>query len=256
MSRRDATPKRRKKSAARTLSRFWIVAVVLVVVAAIGGYFAATWSGFNPSKVVVTGNDAMVPTAKVLAAAGIDPYRNVWLQNTRAAAARVEALPYVGTARVHRLFPARVTIAVTERVPWAVVGEYGSKQGRALVDAELRVLSTIVDENPQTLPTIETNKPVALAPASFVRDPEVTAMRDDLAALRAAHVDAVDLRYDKYESLIAKLRDGTIVLLGDDGEDLQKKIGLIAPIRAQLAKGRPIAAIDLRAPNTPVVRYK
>lgn len=256
MSRRNTTPKRRKRSAASKLGRFWILALVLAVVAATGGYFAATWSGFDPSKIVVAGNDAMVPTAQVLAAAGIDPHRNVWLQNTHAAAARVEAIAYVATARVHRLFPARVTIAVTERVPWAIVGAFGSKQGRAVVDADLRVLSTVAGQGPQTMPTIETNKPVALPVASFVRDPEVTAMRDDLDALRAAHVDAVDLRYDKYESLIVKLRDGTSVLLGDDGEDLPKKIGLIGPIRAQLAKGKPIAAIDLRAPDTPVVRYK
>lgn len=256
MSRRDATPKRRKKSAASKLSRFWILALVLVVVAAIGGYFAATWSGFEPSKIAVTGNDAKVPTAQVLAAADIDPQRNVWLQNTHAASARIEALAYVATARVHRTFPARVTIAVTERVPWAVVGAYGTDRGRVLVDGDLRVLSVVADDAPTTMPTIETNKPVALPVASFVHDPQVAAMRDDLDALRNAHVDVADLRYDKYESLIAKLRDGTIVLLGDDGEDLQKKIGLIGPIRAQLAKGRPIAAIDLRALNTPVVRYK
>jgi len=256
MSRRDTTPKRRKKSAASKLSRFWILALVLVVVAAIGGYVAATWSGFDPSKIAVAGNDAKVPTEQVLAAAAIDPRRNVWLQNTHAASARVEALPYVATARVHRLFPAHVTIVVTERVPWAVVGAYGSTHGRVLVDADLRVLSALADDAPATLPTIETNRPVALPVASFVRDHQVTAMRDDLDALRTAHVDVVDLRYDKYEDLIAKLRDGTIVLLGDDGEDMQKKIGLIGPIRSQLAKGRPIAAIDLRAPNTPVVRYK
>lgn len=256
MSRRDTTPKRRKKSAASKLSRFWILAVVVVAIAAIGGYFAATWSGFDPSKIVVTGNDALVPTGQVLAAADLDRHRNVWLQNTHAAAARVEALAYVATARVHRLFPASVTIAVTERTPWAVVGAYGSTQGRALVDADLRVLSTVADDASAGLPAIETNKPVALALASFVKDPEVIAMRDDLVALRAAHVDALELRYDKYESLIVGLRDGTTLLLGDDGEDLQKKIALIGPIRAQLAEGRPIAAIDLRAPNTPVVRYK
>ncbi|HEY8320222.1 MAG TPA: FtsQ-type POTRA domain-containing protein [Candidatus Baltobacteraceae bacterium] len=256
MSRRDTTPRRRKKSAASRLSRFWILAVAIAVAAAIGGYFAATWSGFNPSKIAVVGNDALVPTGQVLAAAGLDRRRNVWLQDTHAAAARVEAIAYVATARVHRLFPASVTIAVTERAPFAMVGAYGSTQGRALVDADLRVLSDVADDAPAAMPTIETNRPVALAIGSFLKDPEVVAMRDDLGALRAAHVDVVDLRYDKYESLIVRLRDGTIVLLGDDGEDLQKKIALIGPIRAQLAKGRPIAAIDLRAPNTPVVRYK
>lgn len=255
MSRRSAMPKRQKKSAASRLRRFWILAVVVLAFVAIGGYFAATWRGFDPSRIAVTGNDALVPSAQVLAAARIEPYRNVWLQNTHAAAARIEAIPYVLTAVVHRTLPASVTIAVTERTPWAIVGTYAMSAGRVLVDRHLRVLSVDpASEAPVAL--IETNKPLALVPGAFAHDAQVVAMRDDLDVLRSAHIDPTVLRYDKYESLIVTLRGGMLVLLGDDGVDLQKKIGLIGPIRAQLARGRPIAAIDLRAPNTPVVRYK
>jgi len=47
---------------------------------------------------------------------------------------------------------------------------------------------------------------------------------------------------------------GVQLLLGDD-EDLARKIALIGPILSQTA-GRRIAAIDLRAPGTPVVVYR
>ena len=52
------------------------------------------------------------------------------------------------------------------------------------------------------------------------------------------------------------MRNGIELLLGDDADIVQKS-ALIAPILSQTAAGpRRVAAIDLRAPKTPVVRYK
>jgi cell division septal protein FtsQ len=251
VSRRDTrTPKRRKKSAASRLSRFWIPAVVIVAVAAIVGYLGTTWSGFLPTKIAVSGNGGL-PASQILAAAEIDPARNLWLQDKHAMIKRIEAIPLVDTAAVHRGLPATVAIAVTLRRPALTILSPGAGY---VVDAALRVLYAASGD--PDCPCVYPNRPLALQPGAFVTDAQVVAMRDDLAAMQAAHVDATQLRYDKYESLIVTLRGGPTVLLGDDGEDLQKKIGLIGPIRAQLAKGKPIAAIDLRAPNTPVVKYK
>ena len=164
---------------------------------------------------------------------------------------RIEAIPYVDTATVHRGFPASVTIAIAERKPAYTL----KARSNYVVDRDLRVLyrntSDIV-----ICPCITMNKPLDVRDGAFVTDPQAVAMRDDLDALAAAKIEVGEARYDKYENLIVTLRDGTTVLLGDDGEDLQKKIALIGPIRQQLAKGKPIAAIDLRAPNTPVVKYK
>jgi cell division septal protein FtsQ len=251
MSRRSTTPKRRKKSAASKLSRFWIPALVVIVIAAIGGYFAAIWSGFNPSKIRVIGNNS-VSRADITAAAQVDTRRNLWLQDKQAMIERIEAIPFVDTVAVHRGFPASVTISITERKPEFMLEAGGA---RYVVDHSLRVLYR--ETSDITLcPCITMIKALVEQPGAFVTDPQAVAMRDDLDALAAAHVRVDEARYDKYESLIVRLDHGPVVLLGDDGEDLAKKIALIGPIRAQLAKGKPIAAIDLRAPNTPVVRYK
>jgi len=79
-------------------------------------------------------------------------------------------------------------------------------------------------------------------------------LRDDYERLTDAHVVVVTLGYDRFGDLTAGTPRGVQLLLGDD-EDLTRKIALIGPILSQTA-GRRIAAIDLRAPGTPVVVYR
>ena len=95
------------------------------------------WSGFDPSHVAVTGN-RHVPSGEILRVADIPANRSIWLDNTKAIAARVRTIPYIGKASIHRLPPASFTIAVSERVPFAVLRAGGQS---AVVDRELRVLS-------------------------------------------------------------------------------------------------------------------
>ncbi len=252
MSGRDDKPvRRRKRSAASRLGRFWIPAIVFLLFFAIIGYLGATWPGFNPKAIAVRGN-VTVGSAQIISAAQIAPDRNLWLQDRTAMNKRIDAIPMIATAYVHRGLPATVRIEVTERTPWAILNP---SSGGVVVDRDLRVLRAPLAADAK-LQRIEVGAPVRSTPGVFLTGERVTAMRDDADALLAAHLDATALRYDKYESLVVTLRDGLTVLLGDDGEDLQKKIALIVPIRTQTARGKPIAAIDLRAPNTPVVRYK
>lgn len=229
---------------------FWAALAVVAVVLAVAGYYAATWPGFYPKAVTVSGN-RVVSSAEILQRAAIAPHANIWLQNTHAAAARIEAIPYVKEARVHRLLPASVGITVSERKPFAVL-EYGGQ--RALVDGDLRVLQP--SAGPSMLPLIAGGKSAMPRPGAFVEDPSVQRLRDDYEALTEAHVAVRSVRYDKFGDLVATMRNGIDLLLGDDG-DLAKKTPLIDPIVSQVgATGRKLAAVDLRAPNTPVVVYK
>jgi hypothetical protein len=71
----------------------------------------------------------------------------------------------------------------------------------------------------------------------------------------AAHVAPVALRSDRFGGLVATMRDGVQVLFGN-GADLARKLALVEPILAQVVHGsRRVTAIDLRAPDTPVVVY-
>lgn len=247
MSRR---PRRKKKSASARLRPFWFLIALVVLAAAFGGYYAATWPGFFPKSVTVSGN-RIVSAREIASRASILPNQNVWLQNMTAAAARVAAIPYVKTVRIRRGLPATVHIAVEERSPYAEL-RYGSQS--ALIDRDLRVLQR--KAGPAALPAL-IGKPKAMpAPGAYVKDEDVAQLRDDYDALVAAHVVVASLAYDKFGDLVATMRNGVQLLLGDD-KTLPQTAPLVGPILSQVAaEGRKIAQVDLRAPKTPVVVFK
>ena len=246
-----AARRRRRKSPAAQIRPFWILIVAVLAVAAAGSYAFVKWPGLFPKSIVVSG-ERIVSRDEVLAKAQIDMHRNLWLQSPRAMEARIERIPYIATAAVHRIPPANVVIDVTERTPFAIVTSNGSS---ALVDHDLRVLQN--DDGTHSFPRININRDIALTPGSFISEAGVRQLRNDDDTLVAAHVIPAELSFDKYGELVLTMHDGIHVLLGDDDDDFQKKIRLIDPILAQLSRSqRPIQAIDLRAPNTPVVVYK
>lgn len=247
MSRR---PRRKKKSAAARMRPFWFLILLLIIAAGFGGYFAATWPGFEPLGVSVSGN-RVVTAGEILARAQIARGQNLWLQNMAAAAGRVASIPYVNTVQIHRGLPATVRIAVTERTPYARL-RYGAET--AIVDRDLRVLEA--QSGSSTLPVFVAKGDAVPKPGAFVKDADAARLRDDYDALTAAHVVVVKLQYDKFGDLVATMRNGVQLLLGDD-RLLAQTAPLVGPILSQVAAGgRRIAQVDLRAPKTPVVVYK
>jgi len=242
--------RRRRPPATARLRPFWLLLVALGGVAVALAYVVLRLPALRPRTIVVTGN-AVVSREAILARAEIDAQHNMWLQNVKAIAARVETIPYIADVEVHRRPPGTMILAVTERVPFAVL-TYGSD--RVLVDRTLRVLGPA--QAASRLPVLAAAFSPDLAPGAFVADPAIEALRDDEEALAAANVDASRLWHDKYGDLVVELRGGVRVLLGDE-RDAQKKIPLVNPILQQVGRtGRGIATIDLRAPTTPVVVYR
>lgn len=238
---------RRRRPKAAALKPFWFVGSAVLLVAVVAGYFIVSWPGFRVHAVRVTGNQ-IVPTAQILAQARIDRRRNIWLQSTGAMARRIELIPYVLTAHVHRGFPADVTIAIVERRPFAVVESAGEE---ALVDDQMRVLDDDTSGD-GTLPTIELSPAVPLAPGRFLTQPSALAMRAALLSLRAHGVNAERIDDDAGD-VTAVLSGGVRVLLGDEA-NAGAAIPLIAPIMTRFTLlGRYVGTLDLRSPSTPVV---
>lgn len=243
-------PKRRKKSAGARLRPFWILFIIIAMAAGAGAYYGATWPGFYPKPVTVSGN-RVVPSAQIFARAQILAQQNVWLQNTGKAAQRIAAIPYVKTVTIHRSLPAAAHIVITERKPFAILQTLA---GRAVVDSDLRILQP--QEGASALPVFVSKLDTLPPDGTFVKDPKVVHLRDDYDTLAEAHVAVRSLHYDKFGDLVADTRGGISLLLGDDA-DLKTKTPLIDPIISQItATGKKLAAVDLRAPKTPVVVYK
>lgn len=249
MSRARPARRRRLSTAAR-LRPFWVLIALAVALGGGAVAYAVAWPGFYPSAVRVSGNHA-VGADEIVASAGVLGHVNVWLQNTAAMQKRIEALPDILTARVHRIPPAVVAIDVVERTPFARVR---SGTATATIDNDLRVLSPGTPA--PALPEFAVSPGLSLVPGSFLTDPHVRRLHAVYTALDAAHVAVLRLGFDRFGGVIATLPDGVAVLLGEQ-EPLASTVGLIAPILAQGARQpRAIKALDLRAPNTPVIVYR
>jgi cell division septal protein FtsQ len=241
---------RRTISAGARLRPFWFIGLLLAAIAVASLYFGATWQGFYPKRVTVTGNRT-VSSQEIASAAGIARNANVWLQNMSAARARIARIPYVHEVWIHRSLPANVAIVVRERVPYAVVA-YGPRL--LAVDNSLRVLQAA--PRSWVLPVLVSNAERAPQPGYFIKDDALSRLLHDAQTLAAAHVAVRRLWYDKFGDLAALMPGGVRLLLGDDG-DLAAKSRLIGPILSQAgAGGRRIGAVDLRAAKTPIVVYR
>jgi cell division protein FtsQ len=244
------TARRRKRSAAARIRPFWLPIGLVGLAAMAAGAFAATWSGVDPKKVEVTGN-RQVSTAQILRAAGIAPHVSIWLQPTRAIARRIESIPYVGTVWIHRVPPASLRIALTERAPFATL--WSSPEG-AVVDHDLRVLETATGD--ELLPELIVRPGLTLRPGAFVVTHDAAELRDAYEAMGARQIVPRSIALDRYGGLVVTLRDGLHVLIGQES-DLGQKLTLVDAILAQVVRGqRRVAAIDVRAPAAPVVVYR
>jgi cell division protein FtsQ len=220
------------------------------VLSVAAGAFLTMWQGFDPSHVAVTGN-SRVPSSEILRAADIPPNRSIWLDNTKAMAARVRAIPYVGKVSIHRLPPASLTIAVSERVPFAILTSDGES---AVVDRALRVLSPAAGG--EALPSFTLALDRSLTPGTFVTARDAVVLRDVYTTLVSSGLTPTALSLDRYGDVVASISGGPRLLIGEPN-NLARKVRLISAILAQVVRRQlSVSAIDVRAPGTPVVVYR
>ena len=214
------------------------------------GALLTMWSGFDPSQVAVTGN-RRVPSSEILRVADIPPNRSIWLDNTKAIAARIRTIPFVGTVSIRRLPPASFTIAVSERVPFATLTSAGHS---VVVDRAMRVLSPVAGSD--VLPSFVLSLHRSLVPGSFVTARDAFILRDVYTTMAANGLTPITLTFDPYGDVIATISGGPRLLLGEPS-DLERKARLINAILVQVVRRQlSVSAVDVRAPSTPVVVYR
>jgi cell division protein FtsQ len=256
MSSRPLQLRRRSKPSLGARARtYWIPAILAIAVAAGLGWALAAAPMFRLSRIDVVGT-GRVAGSDVIARANLNPNENVWLADVRGAERRIEAIPYVLSAHVHRRFPAAVRISIVERVPEACLRD--ANENQFTVDAELRVLATGCSQAPDL--AYVTRSALNVKPGDFVTDEALVALRRDAQAL-VAPSGAPALRfttfaYDAAGQLDATLAGGVRIRFGDD-DALAEKERLVGPILASLgSRAANVRAVDLRAPATPVVEFR
>ncbi|MCA1834266.1 MAG: cell division protein FtsQ/DivIB [Actinomycetota bacterium] len=107
-----------------------VVSVFAVCLLTYGGWSIAHSSLFALDGVEIVGAHH-VTRSQVLSVSGVRLGMNVLSVEPGVVAGRIEKLPFVGAARVERIYPSKVRILISERVPVAVVSMPG---GRYLID--------------------------------------------------------------------------------------------------------------------------
>lgn len=221
---------------------------VFTAVLAVATVAALLWSGsrsavFDVDHVEVVGSFLVSPAE---AAEAAEPLHRVPLAEVdpAAVARRIESLPFVRSARVERVFPNRVRIRLTERMPAAFASRPAG--GFALLDGTGRVLADRPDR-PADLPEV-TGAGEILPPGAWLR-----AARPALDAYLAL---TEPLRRQVSTAAVA----GEAVTLRVGGRDVQfgppehldAKVAALGALLDHLGD-RPVVAVDVRVPSVPVV---
>lgn len=247
----SARKRRSKRPLLARVRTYWVLGAIVLVALGAGAWWFAGSPLFRLRSVDV---DGLVRVSKhdVLLRAALHPRDNIWLMNRGAVERRVEAIPYVATARVQRRFPADVRIVVTERKPAACLRD-GARRTYTL-DTALRVLERGCAD--AETPTYVVRAPLEAAPGTFERDPALLRLQSDDEALSATGRRYRSFAEGTYGELVATLQGGITVRFSSDA-DLTREQSLIAPILAELgSRAADVSSVDLRAPTTPVVEYR
>ena len=252
MSARARTLRRRSRpSIAVRLRMFWVFAVLAIV-----AVLALAVAVVTAPQLRVRAIDVSVPAggpvtkAAVQTAAAIDPAANLWLIDTGAIRRRIEALPYVSVAAVHRAqFPRpTVNLDVALREPTGCVL---SNHGAVTIDRSDRVLQAGCVS--ARLPQIDVGASAPAAPGSRLVAPDVDGLLAD-ARLIGERIPVRLVRRDRFGGIEAVDAEGVTLKFGAD-DDLAHKLTLVEPVRKSAGVQRKLRAIDLRSPETPVVEF-
>jgi Cell division septal protein len=159
--------------------------------------------------------------------------------DTRAIAARVEALPPVAHADVRRSFPHTLVITVTERTPAAVVP--AADGGYAVLAADGVVYHHVAEPLPG-IPVVRLETPGPGDPATLAALRVVAALTPELRAVLA------ELRAPTPTGITLALVDGRTIVWGD-AEASDRKAAVATVLLAEDA-----TTIDVSVPDIATVR--
>ena len=225
-----------------------LAAAVLVVV--VVGLAHTPW--FGAQAITVTGPHPHTPQGAIVDAAGLQHHPPLVSVDPGVVARRVEALPFIATARVRRHWPDGVQIAVTERVP--VVQMAGPGPAWSLLDGHGRTLRVGPGRLPGPVVFIVHTATAGIPPAPVGRSlpPSAGPGLEVCRTLPPAFVgQVVSVTVAADGSISMALDSGINVLFGTDA-DRTAKYEDIATI---LAHGTldATSTIDVTVPESPTV---
>lgn len=261
MAKRTRAPRRRKPAGRRTRRPrrrivSWFRATALIGVLALAAYGAWAVRGYLSSTfeirhVEVTGTRSL-SSASVVDISGIRRGASFLWTSLGKAKERLESDLRIQSAQVHREFPDKLRIEITEREPFAVLQ---SPTGRHVVDSEGVIFRAIASTNDGVgagLPTILLNsnsKEGEWASQAVVCILEAADLwPDSVAAAEVSSDGSFSLRLER--GLLVRLGAGSV-------SDLRRKIEFAAEIlRRDSELGSRAEYLDVSCTGAPAIRLK
>lgn len=134
--RKDSDDRKTGRPRRKTRMSLKIPVLIIVLVLAVVTTIALMLPVFNVVEVYCEGNSE-VKTEDIITAAKLETGKNIFLENLGRARRSVESITNIKSAEIRRVFPNKICISVSERVPFAYVPSNG---GVALVSEEGIVL--------------------------------------------------------------------------------------------------------------------
>lgn len=222
-----------------------VLAAVGLVVVGVGALVVLHSSLFSARHVTVVGA-GQTGRGAVLRAAGLRGTPPLIDVDSGAAAARVEALPWVGVATVERHWPDSVVVRVTERVPVAVVS---AEHAFFLVDVTGRVLERTALA-PPGVPLLS-SPAHAGAPGTTLGPAARPGLVVAAAAARALPGRVAGVTVGARGTVTLDLGKGLRAVLGP-ASDVGSKLAALASVLAGTAPNCP-ELIDVSVPGEPTV---
>jgi cell division protein FtsQ len=225
-----------------------VVGLVVVVIAVLHTPL------FSARVVSVAGVHPHTSAAAIETAAGLTGHPPLISVDPAATAAKVERLPFIATAQVHRHWPDGVTVTVTERVPTVVMGGPGNSW--SVLDDHGRTLE-VVPTRPPGLVVMTVNTAEGPLHPAAVGDTLPGASSFALAVSRslppAFSGQVLSITEAPNATVSLWLNSRITVLLGTNS-DLRAKYEDVAAVIAH-ASLHGATAIDVSVPQSPTVAY-
>ncbi|MGL3804946.1 cell division protein FtsQ/DivIB [Paeniglutamicibacter sp. R2-26] len=228
----------------RTRKR-WIIGGSIVAAAIVGLILVLSFSPILAIKNIQIEGNSLVKDKELQRA--LEPLHGVPLARvgTGKVMELLEGQPAVKDAIVQVEVPETLRVKIIEHQPVAVLTD-GSR--RSLVGPEGQVLAVLGAKDKPKLPTVKSN--------SVVKNPKVFSMLTQVLSVLPdtllATVDHATATSKDFVEL--KLKDGTLVIWGDDQESALKIEVLEALLGAPKDKKSPIKVYDISSPQHPVAR--
>lgn len=202
---------------------------------------------FNVTEVRISGNE-QVPNEEILNASGVIVGTNIFKYKLSKISQGVETIPYIADAKVKRVFPNKVDIAVTESeiagvIPYLGNGVLIDRYGKALETIGVDQINQYLVINGTDITGYEEGKKIVLENEEKY-DIITEIVKTLVDKQKYEIVNEIDI--SDTDAIILKLNQGNLTVLVGDSNNLTYKMDYMSEILNQLGEN-PKGYLDLTA---------